>query len=193
MRGRRRARLGAICYTARTVHDDLETLTTARLRLTRIRDTDLADLCRMHRDARVMATLGGVRGDDVSAEILTQLVAHWDEHRFGYWIARDLESGAFIGRGGLRRVIVGGTSEVEIGYALMPEHWGRGLAGELARECVRVGFDLLGEPALVAFTLPTNAASRRIVERLGFAYERDLIWAGMPHVLYRLDAAARRR
>ena len=123
------------------------------------------------------------------AEILAQLADHWDQHRFGYWMVRDSVSGAFIGRGGLRRVVVGGVQEVEIGYALMPEHWGRGLASELARECVRVGFDVLGAPALVAFTLPTNAASRRIVERLGFACERDVIWAGMPHVLYRLGVA----
>jgi RimJ/RimL family protein N-acetyltransferase len=116
------------------VRDDLETLTTARLRLTRIRAADLADLCRMHRDERVMATLGGVRGDEVSAEILAQLAHHWDQHRFGYWMVRDSGSGAFIGRGGLRRVVVGGVQEVEIGYALMPEHWGRGLASELARE-----------------------------------------------------------
>ncbi len=182
--------MGSICYTAPIVRNDVETLSTARLHLTRIRETDLADLCRMHRDARVMATLGGVRDDDVSGEILAQLAAHWDQHHFGYWMARDRGSGAFIGRGGLRRVVVGGAPEVEIGYALMPEHWGRGLASELARECVRVGFDVLCECALVAFTLPTNAASRRIVERLGFAYERDVIWAGMPHVLYRLEASA---
>lgn len=166
---------------------DLTTLHTARLALTRIRAGDLDDLCRMHRDERVMATLGGVRADEVSGEILAQLVAHWGEHGFGYWVARDPESGAFIGRGGLRRVIVGGAPEVEIGYALMPEYWGRGLASELARECARIGFEVLGEPALVAFTLPTNAPSRRVIERLGFAYERDVIWAGMPHVLYRLD------
>ncbi len=167
---------------------DLARVQTARLELTRIGSGDLADLCRMHRDEQVMATLGGVRSDEVSADILAQLMAHWDEHGFGYWMARDRDGGAFGGRGGLRRVVVGGGPEVEIGYALMADHWGRGLAVELAGACARIGFEALGCADLVAFTLPTNARSRRVMERLGFVYERDVIWAGMPHVLYRLSA-----
>lgn len=169
--------------------DDLECRRTARLLLTRIGAGDLAHLCRMHRDPEVMATLGGVRSDAVSAEILTQLTAHWEEHGFGYWMARDPDSGAFVGRGGLRRVVLGGSAEVEVGYAILPEYWSRGFATELARECARAGFERLGLRELVAFTLPTNEASRRVMERVGFRYERDIIWAGMPHVLYRLTDA----
>ena len=165
---------------------DLSARRTERLSLSRIGAADLADLCAMHRDVDVMATLGGVRSDALSAEILAQLMAHWDEHGFGYFMARDRRSGAFVGRGGLRKVLVGGGPEVEVGYALMPEYWGRGLATELARECARIGFDELGRQDLVAFTLPTNDASKRVMQRVGFLYERDVIWAGMPHVLYRL-------
>lgn len=168
----------------------LETLRTARLVLTRIgmRPEDLADLRRMHRDPEVMATLGGVRSDELTDEILAQLTAHWSEHGFGYWMARAAAGDAFVGRGGLRQVVLGGLPEIEVGYALLPAYWGRGLASELAGECVRVGFEVLACIDLVAFTLPTNVRSRRVMERLGFAYERDVMWAGMPHVLYRLTA-----
>ena len=83
-------------------------------------------------------------------------------------------------------MVVGGGDEIEVGYALMPQYWGRGLATELARECARIGFEQLGQRDLVAFTLPTNYASRSVMQRVGFLYERDVIWAGMPHVLYRL-------
>ena len=166
--------------------EDLTRLRTARLVLTRIGTDDFADLCRMHRDPDVMATLGGVRSDELSADILQQLMAHWEEHGFGYWMVRDPESGAFMGRGGLRRVVVGGGQEVEVGYALMKEYWGRGIATELARECARIGFEQLGREDIVAFTLPNNYKSRSVMQRVGFLYERDVIWAGMPHVLYRL-------
>jgi len=170
---------------------DLDTLRTDRLLLTRIGDADFDDLRRMHRDPEVMATLGGVRSDDLTRDVLRQLMAHWAEQGFGYWMARDSSSGAFVGRGGLREVVIGGGPEIEIGYALMPEYWGRGLASELARACIRIGFEVLGRRDLVAFTLPTNARSRRVMERVGFAYERDVIWAGKPHVLYRLRRAMR--
>ncbi|MEO8605324.1 MAG: GNAT family N-acetyltransferase [bacterium] len=168
---------------------DLDTVRTERLVLTRIAESDFADLCRMHRDATVMATLGGVRTDEVTRDVLDQLTAHWAAHGFGYWMARDAASGAFVGRGGLREVVIGGGTEVEIGYALMAEYWRRGLATELARACVGIGFGALGRDDLVAFTLPTNSRSRRVMSGLGFTFERDVIWAGMPHVLYRLKRA----
>ncbi len=111
---------------------------------------------------------------------------HWQQHGFGLWVMRDPESGAYIGRGGLRIYPVDGQDEVEVGYALMPAFWGRGLATELARESVRIGFEVLGRADLISFTLPTNRASRRVMEKAGFAYERDGVYADMPHVFYRL-------
>ena len=92
----------------------------------------------------------------------------------------------FVGRGGLRRVVIDGKDEVEVGYGLMPEFWGQGLATELAVASVRVGFEVLKLPDVVSFTLPTNKKSRRVMEKAGFQYEKDVVWADLPHVLYRL-------
>jgi len=89
----------------------------------------------------------------------------------------------------LRRVTVGGRREVEVGYGLRPEFWGRGLATELAVESVRVGFEELQLPSLVSFTLSTNVASRRVMEKAGFVFESDIVYANLPHVLYRLTAS----
>jgi hypothetical protein len=36
-----------------------------------------------------------------------------------------------------------------------------------------------------AFTLPHKTALRRVMEELGFSYEREVVWADLPHVLYR--------
>ena len=43
----------------------------------------------------------------------------------------------------------------------------------------------LGLRELVSFTLPDNTGSRRVMEKLGFSHDRDIIHAGLPHVLYR--------
>jgi RimJ/RimL family protein N-acetyltransferase len=160
---------------------------TARLLLARLRAEDFDDLHAMHTDARVMATLGGVRSRADTQRVLDALVADWDTDGFGYWLARDRASGRVAGRGGLRRVVLEGRPEVEVGYAFLPEYWGRGLATELARESIRVGFAELGLPELVCFTLPTNRASQRVMERAGFRYVGDTVWADLPHVLYRLS------
>jgi len=162
---------------------------TARLLLRRMRADDFDELDRMHRDVRVMATLGGVRSAAQTADFLAQALAHWRQHGFGMWMAHDLQTGRFAGRGGPRHVRVEGEDEVEVGYAFMAESWGRELATELAAESVRVGFEMLRLANLVCFTLPTNYRSRRVMEKVGFVYERDIVHADLPHVLYRLRAS----
>jgi ribosomal-protein-alanine N-acetyltransferase len=162
---------------------------TARLLLTRMRPADLDEIQEMHADARVMATLGGVRSPAAERRVLEGLLAHWEEHGFGYWVARDVCSRRFLGRGGLRWVEVGGRQEVEVGYGFIAECWGQGLATELARESVAVGFTVLQRPDLVCFTLPTNRASQRVMEKAGFRFERNVLHVDLPHVLYRLTAA----
>lgn len=165
-------------------------LTTPRMSLNRPTGSDLADLCRMEQDPRTMEMLLGIRTPDQTAATLGRMVAHWDEHGFGWWIARDPATGAFLGRGGLRRVMVGEQPEVEVGYGFHAEHWGRGLATELGRFSVRFGFEHLGLSSVVSFTLPVNLGSRRVMEKCGLTFEQDGLWAGMPHVFYRIRRPA---
>jgi [ribosomal protein S5]-alanine N-acetyltransferase len=162
-------------------------LRTSRLVLTPLAYADLDDLVRMYLDTQTMATLGGTRTPDQTAQYLQTHLDHWDEHGFGFWAARDLATGQFAGRGGLRRLLVEGTPVIEVGYGFLPEYWGRGLATELARESVRVAFEELHMPTLACFTLPTNLASRRVMEKVGFQYQRDFIFADLPHILFKLD------
>jgi RimJ/RimL family protein N-acetyltransferase len=95
-------------------------------------------------------------------------VAHWVEHGFGLWMLRHREGGAVIGRAVLRHLDVDGADEVEIGYGFLPEFWGRGLATEVARACV-----------------PTNVTSRRVMEKAGLTYEREISHQGVAHLLFR--------
>ena len=85
----------------------------------------------------------------------------------------------------------GVESEVELAYALMAESWGRGLATELSQALLAVAFEHLGLEDLVCFTLTTNRASRRVMEKVGFTFERDVIHAGMPHGLHRIASPRR--
>jgi RimJ/RimL family protein N-acetyltransferase len=98
---------------------------------------------------------------------------------------RRLQGGPVIGRGLLRHLDVEGAAEVEIGYSFCPEHWGCGYATEIATACLDVGRDRFGFTSMVALTLPTNTASRHVLEKAGLRYERDVVHASLPHVLYR--------
>jgi len=46
-------------------------------------------------------------------------------------------------------------------------HWGQGFASEAARGAVQIGFEVLGLPEIVSFTVPSNSRSRAVMERLG--------------------------
>jgi RimJ/RimL family protein N-acetyltransferase len=71
--------------------------------------------------------------------------------------------------------------EVEVGYRLLPEAWGRGYATEGARALVAHGFDVLGLYRIIGLAHPDNIASQRVLHNAGLRdagwgryYERDL-------------------
>jgi RimJ/RimL family protein N-acetyltransferase len=161
---------------------------TDRLIYDRLRAEDYGELCRMHQDAKVMATLAGIRSDDETQRFLHRELEHWERYGFGWWVFRDKGDGQFVGRGGLRNTHIGGNDEVELAYGLMSEFWGKGLATEMGEASLKVGFEQLGLANVVCFTMTTNRASQRVMEKVGFKYERDIIRANLPHVFYRLTA-----
>lgn len=162
----------------------MERFCTDRLRAERLRPDHAGLLTLMHGDERVMATLGGVRTPAETDAYLAANLDHWERCGFGLWILRN-RAGRFVGRAGIRRVDIEGNEETEIAYALMPEFWGRGRAGEIARALLAIGFARLGLPDMVAFTLQENRASRRVMEKLGLRFERAFDYCDLPHVLYR--------
>lgn len=162
--------------------------------LTRLEPGDLDDIARLLGDPRVASTLspGGLPFSEREVrEGLEEKLRHWEDFGFGLWLLRDRQSGAFVGRGGLQHTWATGQAEVEAGWAIVPERWGQGLATELARLAIRVAFGLLCLPDVIAYTRPDNHASRRVMDKTGFAFERELIADNETQVLYRQRAPAR--
>ena len=164
-----------------------EELLTGRLFARRLLPSDLDQLTSMHADPAVMATLGGMRTREETVGFLDRLLEHWRTHGFGLWLLQSREGGEFVGRGGLLTVEVDARVEVELAYALTPRWWGRGLATELAVASVRLAFEVLELPSLICMTLPTNDASRRVMHKAGFCYEKDVVHRGLDHVLCRIS------
>ncbi len=168
----------------------IESFRTPRMSAQRLCADHFEELCGLYADERVMATLGGVRTPDVTQTYLEAVIQHWEDHGFGFWIFHDTANGEFAGRGGLRRLEIEGTREVEVAYAVVADRWGQGFATEMAEAAVEAAFRRLKLASLVAFTLPSNKASSRVMEKVGFSYEREIVYADLPHVLYRLTTEA---
>ena len=128
--------------------------------------------------------------DQIERLIQFQL-SHWKQHGYGWWAvcAADLaaDSGAdsenphqnppLIGWAGLQYLPE--TDEIEVGYLLSRDHWGRGLATEAARTSVQFGFEDLGIETIVGIVHPENIASQRVLEKAGLAYVERAHYFGM--------------
>lgn len=63
----------------------------------------------------------------------------------------------------------------ELGYWIGEEHWGKGLATRAAREMTSYAFDVLGLHRVFATPFVRNDASIRIMEKLGFRREGEMV------------------
>jgi ribosomal-protein-alanine N-acetyltransferase len=166
----------------------VERVETSRLVCERIQEEHYDALAKMLQDPQVRPWLWPRNEPPTEQELRESLedkLEHWEKYGFGLWLLRDKVTGEAVGRGGLQWTYVAELHEVEAGWVIVPERWGEGLATELALASVEAGFGPVGLMEIVAFTLPHNVASRRVMEKSGFAYERDIVHALLPHVLYR--------
>jgi RimJ/RimL family protein N-acetyltransferase len=146
---------------------------------------DFAELAVLHKDAEVSKFLGGVRDEAATHRYITDNIAHWNEYGFGTWALRD-KTGAFAGRCALRHITINDVDEVEIGYTFHRAFWGRGLATEVSRSVLEIGFGPLALPNIIAFASVEHKASRRVMEKLGFRFEYEGEIKGALCALYRL-------
>jgi len=148
---------------------------TVRLEGERLAPDHLPDLQVLHRDPETMRELGGVRSDMETSRYLDRNLDHWATHGFGVWMLRPKGGRASIGRVVLRWLSAENINDVEIGFALLPAYWGRGLATESAKFCLEVARKDLDLRTLIGITTPENLASQRVLNKLGLCYERDTI------------------
>lgn len=92
-------------------------------------------------------------------------LASYARSGFGLSCVVDRETGAPIGMCGLLRRA--GLPAPDIGFAFLPEAWGKGHATESAAAVLHHARDVLGFPRVVAIVDADNLASIRVLERLG--------------------------
>ena len=138
-------------------------------------------------DARVTRLVGGPFTDDEIRERLALEIANRETLGIQYWPAFRLEDDAFVGCCGFRPHPAPGA--LELGFHLLPEHWGQGYAGEAASIAIAHAFANLGSAAVYAGHHPENDRSRALLERLGFRRIGEELYppTGRLHPMYRID------
>lgn len=151
------------------------TLETGRLRLRPFEDADASDLYALHSSAQVLrywdAPPWRERG---RAEQFIAACRRLAEDGTGARLAVDrLPDGAFLGWCSLTRWQPDHRS-ASLGYCFDVAAWGHGYATEAASELLRWSFDTLDLNRVQAETDTRNAASARVLEKLGFVREGTL-------------------
>ncbi len=171
---------------------------TERLILRPWRDDDLDAFAAMSADAEVMRHLNGPVHRDEAIGIVARLRDAQAERGHCFWAAERREDRALIGWCGLMATDIPDTpirDELEIGWRLARDAWGRGYAREAAEATLAWGWAETGRERILAWTVQANAASWGLMGRLGMErapeldFEHPRLPPGhplRPHIVYRV-------
>ncbi|MCW2988837.1 MAG: hypothetical protein JWM24_1775, partial [Solirubrobacterales bacterium] len=156
-------------------------LETERLVLRPWETTDRAAFTVLAHDPEIMKFVHG--GTPYSEEEIDEFLARQArqlaEHDLTMGALVEKESGRVVGVTGIQPL--GTSGDLEIGWWLARDVWGRGYATEAGGAAMRHVLETLNRPRVVAIIDPDNVASRRVVERLGFHLDGRYTGAQLGH------------
>jgi ribosomal-protein-alanine N-acetyltransferase len=138
-----------------------------------------------------------VLGDPVAMEFYPaalnrQGVERWIERNLqryrrdghGLWAMVLRDSREFVGDCGCIVQDVEGKNEIEVGYHVRRDLWGKGYATEAARACMDYAFAKLGTARVISMIRPENLRSRRVAEKNGMVCQKVVFWRDYDHCIY---------
>jgi len=177
-------------------------LETDRLLLRAWQDDDLGPFAAMCADPDVMRYFPEPLTREKSEQLILRAMEKQETDGFCMAPVEVRKTGEFLGFVGLNVPTYAAPLPfepcVEIGWRLGTSSWGQGYASEAARAWLRFGFETIGLDEIVAFTIPANRPSQKVMERIGMTrdLDGDFLHPSLPadhpiapHVLYRLRKA----
>lgn len=140
-----------------------------------MRPSDAADIYSLHSDPRMYTYIDRQvdRSLNDSKDFVKRIMQGQASGKFLYWMLHRPPSKDAIGTLCLFNFALDGK-HAEIGYELLPSHWGSGIMKQCVPLLIDFAFDELGVGQLQAVVHPENAASCRLMESNGFKWEDDL-------------------
>ena len=155
---------------------------TRRILLRRFVDADVVPMTVVFGDPDVMRYGVGPQSEDWVRYWIDQRITEYERQVFGVWaiVLKELEH--VIGYCGLTRFDdINGSPELELGYRLAKEYWGRGLGTEAATAVRDFAIQQLGVNRIISLIDPGNTRSIRVAEKLDMIYTDDALLAGYSH------------
>ncbi|MEN8143774.1 MAG: GNAT family N-acetyltransferase [Gemmatimonadota bacterium] len=165
-------------------------LETERLILSRLSLEDAEFILRLLNEPSFLENIGdkGVRtSEDAREYLLSEPIASYERFGFGLFLTAERETGTPVGMCGLLKR--DSLDDPDIGFAFIPECWGKGFATESAGAVLAYGQSTLDLARIVAIVSPSNHPSIRVLEKIGLRYEKRVRLAedGAAISLYGID------
>lgn len=145
---------------------------------------DLDDLYELYADERVTRYTEALFQDKEQEK---QYIEGYIEHiykyfGFGTWLIHRKEDGKLIGRAGFN--FRPGFDEVELGFVIGYPFWRKGYAYEVCSHLLELGKNVFEFERMQALVDKENEASIRLLEKLGFYFEQDVMVDGCEYRRY---------
>lgn len=119
---------------------------------------------------------------ELAASVIEQSQAQFHDEGHGLWLARPLDGDGILAFCGFWYFHQ--PPQLELLYGVAAEHWGRGLASELAAAMLHHGFERLGFERIVGSTDAPNAASVRVMQKAGMTFDERRLADGKDTVFF---------
>jgi len=159
-------------------------LETRRLLLRRFTEADAPLVFRLNSDPEVLQYLHEpLLMDEAHAQkIIKEIILPQYRHQLGRWAVHTKEDGAFIGWCGLKYRPE--LDEIDLGYRFSKASWGKGYATESSKQVLDFGFRELRIPTITGRAHIENAASLKVLEKIGMQYVKDEVVDDCPVKTY---------
>ncbi|MBT3982368.1 MAG: GNAT family N-acetyltransferase [Bacteriovoracaceae bacterium] len=148
-------------------------LETNRLYIRKITEQDDQYFLRWLTDPEVTTHVGGPRPEKSIKETIDRALKNWAELGFGPGMVISKDEGEVVGVSGISKVDIEGNDEFDLGYLIDKNHWNKGFAFEISSGIVNKASSH-NLSALTAMIHPKNTISIRIVDKLGFNFEKSV-------------------
>jgi RimJ/RimL family protein N-acetyltransferase len=152
-----------------------------------VMDDDVEDFFRMISDPDVTRYTGdGCQSLEEARKRLEEgPLQDYRKHGYGRMAGIYKPTGKVIGFAGLK--YLDDVSEVDLGFRFFKEYWGKGLATEASRAILAYGFETLHLERISGITDIENKASIRVLEKVGFKFEKFTTYRNHEVAWYAVD------
>lgn len=153
---------------------------------------DVDEFFELDSDPEVHKYLGTepVKSKEQIIDVIKYVRQQYMDNGIGRWAIVDKSTKKFIGWTGLKLVkdvINNHSNYYDLGYKLIKKYWRQGIATETALPSLTYGFEKLNLDEIIATVNCENAASNKVVTKMGFTLCETFYLHGLKHNWYRIN------